>query len=167
MQKSLQSLRRRKGPLIKAVFHVEERGIKEVKLFPAMEMEAMEWEIQGKASPLLVEMIDKWMESYAKKKSPDVFLPIVLDGLPPYTTRVLSILRDIPIGISLSYKELGEITGNPKGARAVGNACAKNPCPLIIPCHRVLAADSRLGGFSCGIDIKKTLLSYEKIHFDS
>ncbi len=154
-----------RGPSMNVKFHVDERGVTEVKLETSESNRGLEWEIIGKGSPLLKGLIEKWIESYSKKRPPDVFLPVVLDGLPPYTTRVLSILRDIPFGISLSYKELAEITGNPQGARAVGNACSRNPCPLIIPCHRVLAAEARLGGFSCGVEIKKTLLSFENVPF--
>lgn len=156
----------KRGPALKAIFHSDERGITEIQLSLLENNRGMEWEIVGSSrSPLLEGMVEKWVESYVKKRPPEVFLPVVLDGLPPYTTRVLSILRDIPIGISLSYKELAEITGNPQGARAVGNACAKNPCPLVIPCHRVLAAGGALGGFSCGLELKELLLAYEGISF--
>lgn len=155
----------KKGPSIKAIFHVDERGITEVTLSLAKNHQGTEWEIKGDAPLLLEEKIDGWMESYLKKRPPEGSLPIVLSGLPPYTTRVLNILRDIPFGISLSYKELAEVTGNPQGARAVGNACARNPCPLVIPCHRVLAAGSSLGGFSCGLEVKEVLLAYEGIAY--
>ena len=154
----------KRGPALDIKFLLNERGITEVKLTASTRVQGMEWEIISSKKPgLLKELIDKWMDSYSKKRQPEVNLPIVLDGLPPYTTRVLSILKDIPFGISLSYKELAEITGNPRGARAVGNACSRNPCPLIIPCHRVLASEGRLGGFNCGIELKKTLLQFEKI----
>lgn len=147
-------------------FHIDERGVTEVQVDDSDPHQGLKWEIIGThGSPLLKRLIEKWIESYSKKRPPDVFLPVVLDGLPPYTTRVLSILRDIPFGISLSYRELAEITGNPRGARAVGNACARNPCPLIIPCHRVLAAEGKIGGYGGGIEIKKMMLSYENIPF--
>lgn len=154
----------KKGPSLKITFFVDERGIIEVKLELPKKNQGIEWDIRGSpVSPLLKGLIEKWVESYSKKRQPEVFLPVVLDGLPPYTTRVLSILRDVPFGISLSYKELAEITGNPEGARAVGNACARNPCPLLIPCHRVLATEGKIGGFSGGLEIKKTLLNFESI----
>jgi methylated-DNA-[protein]-cysteine S-methyltransferase len=152
-----------KGPSIKAIFHVDESGITEIEL--SLGKKGLEWEMVGDAPSLLEEKIDKWIDSYIKKRPPEGSLPIVLSDLPPYTTHVLSILRDVPFGISLSYKKLGEITGNPQGARAVGNACARNPFPLVIPCHRVLAAGSSLGGFSCGLGIKEVLLAYEGIFY--
>lgn len=152
---------RRQGPSLLVKFLVSKKEITTIQLVQAIGTTGLEWEIIGPHSPILEEMIEKWLDSYIKKRQPDVSLPIILDGLPPYTTRVLSILRDIPFGVSLTYKELAEITGSPRGARAVGNACARNPFPLIIPCHRVLATDQKLGGFSCGLDIKKALLSFE------
>ena len=157
----------KKGPSLNIKFFADERGIIEIKLSGSERDKGIEWQIIGsQRSSLLEGLIERWIESYSKKRQPEVDLPIVLDGLPPYTTRVLSILRDIPFGISLSYKELAEITGNPLGARAVGNACSRNPCPLVIPCHRVLAAEGKLGGFNGGEELKKTLLNFEKILFN-
>lgn len=164
MSKKISPSVHKRGPPLHLKFFVDERGITEIKLALQKSVSGLLWEIVGTGgSPLLQGLIEKWIESYCKKRQPDVFLPVVLDGLPPYTTRVLSILRDIPFGLSLSYKELAEITCNPQGARAVGNACAKNPCPLVIPCHRVLAAASGIGGFSGGLELKKTLLTFESI----
>lgn len=157
----IRSFSRKQGPSLLVKFLVSKKEITEIQLVKAPKPTGLHWEIIGPHSPILEEMIEKWMDSYAKKRQPDVALPIVLNGLPPYTTRVLLILRDIPFGVSLTYKELAEITGSPRGARAVGNACARNPFPLVIPCHRVLATDKGLGGFSCGLEIKKTLLSFE------
>lgn len=161
---SQRPIAQKRGPPIQVKFFVDERGVTEIKLAASEREQGMEWEVIGsQGSPLLLGLIEKWVESYLKKRPSEVFLPLVLDGLPPYTTRVLSILKDIPFGISLSYKELAEITGNPQGARAVGNACSRNPCPLVIPCHRVLAAGGNIGGFSCGLEIKQLLLEYERI----
>jgi O-6-methylguanine DNA methyltransferase len=74
-------------------------------------------------------------------------------------------LKKIPYGKSLSYGELARKIGKPKASRAVGNACGKNPIPILIPCHRVLGSQDNLGGFSAGLKLKKTLLSIEKIPF--
>ena len=165
MQNYLSSLTQTCSPALMVKFFVDERGITEIKLAHSKK-EGIEWEIIGSPlSPSLRKLIEQWIESYSKKRQPDVFLPIVLDGLPPYTTKVLSILKGVPFGSSLTYKELAELAGTPQGARAVGNACSRNPCPLVIPCHRVLAAAGRLGGFSGGLDIKKNLLTFETIIF--
>ena len=70
-------------------------------------------------------------------------------------------LRRIPWGQTISYGELARRAGNPKAYRAVGQANAVNPIPLIVPCHRVIAADGSLGGYSSGLDRKRWLLEHE------
>lgn len=151
-----------RGPAITAKFSVSEKGITGVQLSQNPSQKGFEWHVcEGDSSPLVLDLLERWIDSYCKKKQPDIHLPIVLQGLPPYTTQVLSILRELPFGVTLTYQALAEVTGNPHGARAVGNACARNPFPLIIPCHRVLHASNGLGGFSCGLELKKALLTFE------
>jgi len=79
----------------------------------------------------------------------------------PFQLRVWQELRLIPWGQTISYGELARRVGNPKASRAVGQANAVNPLPLIIPCHRVIAADGSLGGYSSGLDRKRWLLRHE------
>ncbi|AZZ38296.1 methylated-DNA--[protein]-cysteine S-methyltransferase [Bdellovibrio sp. qaytius] len=74
-------------------------------------------------------------------------------------------LQQIPFGKSVSYKELAENINNPKAVRAVGTANGRNNFCIIIPCHRVIAADGTLGGYSGGLPFKKKLLNLEKISF--
>lgn len=71
--------------------------------------------------------------------------------------------RQIPFGQVLTYAELAQRVGSPRSARAVGNAMAANPIPLIVPCHRVVASSGSLGGFSGpgGLDMKRWLLQLE------
>jgi len=68
-------------------------------------------------------------------------------------------------GKTLSYGEMAAAIGKPRAVRAVGGACGANPIPVIVPCHRVLAANHRLGGFSSGLDWKRTLLTREGVIF--
>ena len=79
----------------------------------------------------------------------------------PFQLRVWQELRRIPRGQTISYGELARRVGNPNASRAVGQANAVNPIPLIIPCHRVIAADGSLGGYSAGLDRKLWLLRHE------
>lgn len=65
-----------------------------------------------------------------------------------------------------TYGELAEAVGRSELARAVGQAVGANPIPVVIPCHRVVAADGRLGGFSGGLDVKVALLALENVHAD-
>ncbi|MDP5228606.1 MULTISPECIES: methylated-DNA--[protein]-cysteine S-methyltransferase [Arthrobacter] len=71
-------------------------------------------------------------------------------------------LPEISYGQTRSYKEMAEMVGNPKAVRAVGTACATNPLPVVVPCHRVLRTDGTLGGYIGGLDAKTTLLELEK-----
>ena len=70
-------------------------------------------------------------------------------------------MREIPVGGYVSYAELAERAGRPNAARAAGGACAKNPTPLFVPCHRVLRANGELGGFAYGVPLKQQLLDAE------
>jgi AraC family transcriptional regulator of adaptative response/methylated-DNA-[protein]-cysteine methyltransferase len=79
-----------------------------------------------------------------------------------FQLKVWMALRDIPLGETRSYSDMARIIGEPKAVRAVANACASNPVPLIIPCHRVIRKDGSLGGYGLGTGRKKTLLSNEK-----
>ncbi len=79
----------------------------------------------------------------------------------PFQKRVWQELQRIPRGRTISYKELAERAGSPKACRAAGQANGRNPIPIIIPCHRVIAADGSLGGYSSGLDKKRWLLEHE------
>ena len=93
---------------------------------------------------------------------PTDFASLTLDPRgTPFQLRVWQELRRIPRGQTISYGELARRVGNPKASRAVGQANAVNPIPLIIPCHRVIAADGSLGGYSSGPDRKRWLLRHE------
>jgi O-6-methylguanine DNA methyltransferase len=78
-----------------------------------------------------------------------------------FQQQVWRAMRQIPLSKTSSYGELAKAIGRPKAVRAVGGACGANPIPVFIPCHRVLAAGGRLGGFSGGLDWKRRLLAAE------
>lgn len=81
----------------------------------------------------------------------------------PFQTRIWSRMREIPRGETMSYGELARDIGSPNASRAVGMACGRNPIPIIVPCHRVVAADGSLHGFSGGLWRKKWLLNHEGV----
>ena len=80
-----------------------------------------------------------------------------------FREEVLRELARVPYGQTTTYRELAEKVGNPKAVRAVGGACANNPLPLLVPCHRVLRVDGELGGYRGGSDMKRFLLELEGI----
>lgn len=88
-------------------------------------------------------------------------LPVDMEGLPPFHKKVLTELLRIPPGETLSYGQLAAKCGSPKASRAVGQVMAKNPWPLIFPCHRVLATGGGLGGYGPGVEMKRWLLELE------
>lgn len=80
----------------------------------------------------------------------------------PLAEAVWGALRRIPAGSTMSYGDLARRIGKPGAARAVGRACGRNALPIFIPCHRVVASDGSLGGFSSGLPWKHRLLSVER-----
>lgn len=86
--------------------------------------------------------------------------PICLDGYSRFHRAVWNQMRLIPAGQTRTYTALAQACGSPKACRAVGQACGANPLPLLIPCHRVVAANG-LGGFSAGLAWKRALLALE------
>jgi methylated-DNA-[protein]-cysteine S-methyltransferase len=87
------------------------------------------------------------------------------DGLPDFNRRVYELARAIPPGSTLTYGEVAMRLGSPGMARAVGQALGQNPFPIVVPCHRVLAADGRMGGFSApgGVATKRRMLEIEGV----
>jgi methylated-DNA-[protein]-cysteine S-methyltransferase len=86
-----------------------------------------------------------------------------MDRVPPFHRRVYEVARTIPPGATLSYGDVAARLGEPGAARAVGQALGRNPFAIVVPCHRVLAAGGRVGGFSAtgGVTTKLRLLAIE------
>ena len=100
----------------------------------------------GEATPLLLEA-RRQLAAYFAGRRRDFDLPLAPAGS-PFELRVWQLMSDIPYGETRTYGELArDLAAAP---RAVGQACGRNPLPILIPCHRVLAADGRLGGYSGG-----------------
>lgn len=92
-------------------------------------------------------------------------LPLDLKRVSPFARRIYEALRACPPGATVSYGELARQVGSPAAARAVGRAMATNPIPIVIPCHRVLAAGGRPGGFSApgALNTKARMLAIEGV----
>jgi methylated-DNA-[protein]-cysteine S-methyltransferase len=114
---------------------------------------------------------DTWNETLARRLQAyatgarDDFrdVPLNLDPFTDFQRRVLACCRRIPYGKTLTYAQLAARAGSPRAARAVGQCMAANPIPLVIPCHRVVAANGGLGGYSAagGLGLKRRLLELE------
>ena len=79
-----------------------------------------------------------------------------------FARRILSATSAIPYGKVSTYKQIATEAGSPNGSRAAGNALGSNPMPIVIPCHRVLHSDGGLGGYTGGLERKRTLLAIER-----
>jgi methylated-DNA-[protein]-cysteine S-methyltransferase len=117
--------------------------------------------------PRPIEHLSQALRNYLDGK--DIELPTdLLDwgGCSPFQRSVLVAERTIPKGFVASYSALAAHIGRPKAARAAGTALARNPFPIIIPCHRTVRTDGSLGGFGGGLPMKRALLEMEGVAFD-
>jgi methylated-DNA-[protein]-cysteine S-methyltransferase len=120
---------------------------------------------QATASKTLVASMTRFLAQYFAGQAPSEAPCLDLDGVAPFQADVLRALRATPHGRIVTYGQLARLAGRPGAARAVGQAMARNPLPLAIPCHRVLAGamgmPRRLGGFGPGLPLKCWLLRWE------
>lgn len=121
-----------------------------------------EGEPPDKVSWLLNETLGLFYHYFEDPRTSFADLPLDLKGT-GFQLEVWRALRAIPSGSTLTYQELARRLGRPQAARAVGRACGANPLPLIVPCHRVIAADGSLGGYSSGLARKRWLLEHEGV----
>jgi methylated-DNA-[protein]-cysteine S-methyltransferase len=101
------------------------------------------------------------LEEYFAGERRDFEVPMELDGT-PFQRQVWSELQRIPYGETISYGELARRVGRPNGPRAVGQANGRNPVPIIVPCHRVVATNG-IGGYGGGLRTKRALLAVEGV----
>ena len=120
--------------------------------------------------PPLADVPADWVEAarnalndVLERREPAVWPPLDLSAGTEFQNAVWVALRAIPWGETRTYGEVARAVGRPQGMRAVGAACGANPLPVLIPCHRVVAAGGRLGGFSGGLDWKLRLLAREGV----
>ncbi len=117
--------------------------------------------------PAIAEIIDRVRRHLAGEVQDFRAVPVALDSAGPFERLVYDAARNIPAGTTKTYGEIAKTIGQPGAAQAVGQALGRNPIPLIIPCHRVLAAGGKPGGFSApgGLATKAKLLAGEGVAF--
>ena len=101
------------------------------------------------------------LEAYFAGQRREFDLPIDFGTMTSFQRRVLTATRAVPAGRVLSYGEIAKRIGKPAASRAVGQALGHNPMPIVLPCHRVVASDGGLGGYTGGLAIKRKLLALE------
>ncbi|MDI9620214.1 MAG: MGMT family protein [Candidatus Nezhaarchaeota archaeon] len=105
----------------------------------------------------------EFLELYLEGKRPSAKFELSREGLSDFMEKVLSIVTLIPYGSVTCYGSIAELIGNRNASRAVGAALARNPWPIIIPCHRVVRCDRGVGGYKGGVELKKHLLRVEGV----
>lgn len=100
------------------------------------------------------------LDEYFSGKRKEFDLPLAVEGT-AFQKRVWAELAKIPYGRTFSYREIARKIGKPAAVRAVGTANGRNPISIVVPCHRVIAADGTLGGYAGGLPFKSKLLALE------
>jgi len=116
---------------------------------------------QGQDAPPILKDTATQLQEYFAGERIDFDVPMELDGT-DFQKEVWTELTRIPYGETISYGELARRVGRPKGPRAVGQANGRNPIPIIVPCHRVLASNG-IGGYGGGLTMKRALLAVEGV----
>jgi methylated-DNA-[protein]-cysteine S-methyltransferase len=119
--------------------------------------------------PDIAETVEQSCRYFAGEQPDFSAVPLDLAGVDAFRRQIYDVLRTVGWGRTLTYGELAAKIGAEGGAQAVGQAMGKNPIPLIIPCHRVLAAGGKIGGFSApgGADTKERMLALEGVFINN
>jgi methylated-DNA-[protein]-cysteine S-methyltransferase len=112
-------------------------------------------------APRRLDAAARQLDDYFAGRRTTFQLPLDLRLSTGFRRSVLEHLRGIAYGTTESYATVAAATGHPTAVRAVGSACATNPLPVVVPCHRVLRSDGSLGGYLGGLAVKRTLLELE------
>ena len=109
---------------------------------------------------MLANRVHQQLDEYFSHRRTGFSLPLILTGT-AFHKRVWDTLCHIPYGTMLSYGALAARVGNPRAARAVAQACHRNPIAIIVPCHRIVGSDGSLTGYAAGVERKRWLLELE------
>lgn len=114
------------------------------------------------ADAVRTEDVARQLDEYFAGSRRDFDLPVDLRMSRGFRRTVLDALRRVAYGTTTTYAGLADAAGNPKAVRAVGSACASNPIPIVVPCHRVVRSDGTTGNYRGGPEAKVTLLAMER-----
>jgi methylated-DNA-[protein]-cysteine S-methyltransferase len=153
-------------PVGELLLAVTERGLVRVA-YPSQGHDAALASLAQTVSPRILHApgrldgVSRQLEEYFGGRRTAFDLPLDLRLATGFRRTVLAHLPAIPYGRTESYAQVAAAAGNPKAVRAVGTACARNPLPVVVPCHRVVRSDGTAGGYAGGPDAKRTLLALE------
>jgi methylated-DNA-[protein]-cysteine S-methyltransferase len=152
------------GPLLLAS---TERGLVRLAYLDFVDRDAVLQSLADRVSPRMLESPGRLdgprreLDDYFDGRRREFDLPLDRQLMSDFMRRVLSATETIPFGSVSTYGAVAREAGSPRGSRAAGNALGSNPMPIVIPCHRVLHADGGIGGYTGGLDRKRTLLELE------
>jgi methylated-DNA-[protein]-cysteine S-methyltransferase len=149
---------RQESPIGTITVLATDRGVQHVELGPAV--------LDGDAVEACDDEVAIELDEYFRGRRRRFTMPVDLSGVDAgFPRTVYEVLRrEVCFGETVSYGELAEMAGRPGAARAVGNAMSRNPVPIVVPCHRVIAAGGRIGGYgSSGVPTKRFLLALEGV----
>jgi len=106
------------------------------------------------------------LDEYFSGERHNIDIPLDLNSMTPFGRKVLTSLSKVGYGETLSYGDLAMLSGSPRASRAVGTVMSKNPLPIVIPCHRVISASGKIGGYTGGLHKKRLLMTIEGITVD-
>ena len=127
----------------------------------ALERHAREVSPRVVRAPARLAAVARQLDEYFAGTRQAFDLPLDLRLAHGFRRTVLDHLLAIGFGRTASYAEVAAASGSPRAVRAVGSACAHNPVPVVVPCHRVLRSDGSLGGYAGGLEVKRFLLTLE------
>lgn len=113
------------------------------------------------AAPARLDDVARQLDDYFAGRRPTFDVEVDLRLSTTFRRTVLDHLRQVPYGETTSYRDLAAAAGNPGAVRAVGSACATNPVPIVVPCHRVVRTDGTIGRYRGGTEAKHLLLALE------
>jgi methylated-DNA-[protein]-cysteine S-methyltransferase len=154
------------GPLLLAS---TDQGLVRVAYLGFADRDAVLQSLADRVSPRMLEASRRLdgprreLDDYFGGRRREFDLPLDRRLMSDFMRRVLSATATIPFGSVSTYGAVAREAGSPGGSRAVGNALGSNPMPIVIPCHRVLHADGGIGGYTGGLDRKRTLLELESM----
>ena len=142
---------------------VTRNGVRRIGAVTPEIIEDGHWDAEGHATlRVALHQLDQYFDGQRKR----FHLPLDLSGATEFQRSIYERLTDIPYGRVVSYGDIADEIGVAGAARAVGQAVGANPLPIVIPCHRVVRSDGRLGGYSGGLRRKVALLNVEGVGVD-
>lgn len=155
------------SPLGTLLLAATDRGLIRVA-FDGGDFDRVLEELSEKISPRLLraphklDTVARELDQYFNGKRTEFDLPLDYRLATGFRRNVLDYLPEVPYGTTATYADIARLTGNPRAVRAVGTACAMNPLPIIIPCHRIIRADGSIGNYAGGPQAKQRLLELER-----